>query len=135
MDAKSPPPALVLTVLGAEFDLRPFPHGQMIIRITERRLQVLSTALCKILKSGCLSFDHASRIWRRLQHASSIIWGRGFRASPTVLVCSSVRLNVVPAMPLLHCDLQGRKIDITNSKTLVDVATERDARHLRPARK
>ena len=47
-DAKSPPPAQVLTVLGPENDLRSLPHQQMIIRFTERRLQVLSTTLSAI---------------------------------------------------------------------------------------
>ena len=51
-DAKFPPPAKVLTVLGAEYDPRPFPHWQMIIRISERRSHVLSTSLLGILESG-----------------------------------------------------------------------------------
>ena len=41
-------------------------------------------------------------------------------------------------LALIDCDLWGRKINFTSSKTLVgwlvDVATDRDARHLRPAR-
>ena len=51
LDAKSTPPAQVLAVFGVEFDLRPLPHQQMIIKITELRLQVRSTTLCEILKS------------------------------------------------------------------------------------
>ena len=31
------------------------------------------------------------------------------------------------------CDLQGRKTNFTNPKTLVDAATDRDARYFRPA--
>ena len=47
-----PPPAQVFAVFGVEYDSRPFPHRQIIIRITERRFQVLSTTLNENLESG-----------------------------------------------------------------------------------
>ena len=72
--AESPPPGQVLTVLGAEYDLRPFPHWQLIIRIAEWRWQVLSTTLHEMLESGRLSSGQAARMWETLQHASFVLW-------------------------------------------------------------
>ena len=74
-DAKFPPPAKVLTVLGAEYDPRLFPHWQMIIRISERRSHVLSTSLLEILESGRPRVkQHGDG--GKLQHASSMLRGK-----------------------------------------------------------
>ena len=53
-DATSPPPAQV---------------------ITERRLQVLAAIPLTILEAGRLSSGQATRMWRKLQHATSMRWG------------------------------------------------------------
>ena len=48
----------------------------MIIRVTERRLQVRSTILHEILESGLLSSGQAAGIWRKVQCASSMLWSK-----------------------------------------------------------
>ena len=72
-DARSPPPAQFLTVLGAEFDLRPFPHQQMIIRITERRLQVHRQLSGRIEVWPLVLWSNTSDMGK-MQHASSMLW-------------------------------------------------------------
>ena len=59
------------------------------------------------------------------------------RMVPVVPLSSHVAVSAhlhnstfTPLCDVNGCDLQGRKINFTNSKTLVDVATDRDARYL-----
>ena len=54
-----------------------------------------------------------------------------------MMVCSSLSSWLVVFSPqmyychnVFYCDLKGRQINFTISKTLVDVATDRDARYL-----
>ena len=82
LDAGSPDPAQVLTVLGAEYDLSSFSLQQMIIEITERRYE--------ILESGRLSSGQTARIWEKT--ATCVVHAMGqvrscqttcFQTSPT----------------------------------------------------
>ena len=56
----------------SEFGLRPFPNWYMFIRITERRLYVLTATPLEIHEAGRLSSKDVARIWSKLQSASSV---------------------------------------------------------------
>ena len=57
----------------------------------------------------------------------------GVEALESFMLTHSEKLTLTTLFAL-DCDLQGRKINFTNSRTLVGVATDRGARYLRPAR-
>ena len=75
-DVKSPPPSPCGVALGAEFDLRPFPHGPITVRLDDRRIDVITQTLQSILDSGTLSSGLAGQVWGKLQHACTMLWGK-----------------------------------------------------------
>ena len=90
--------------------------------------------LCNLLHMSNWSNDGRSvlglleefhKLWRRIVKCLS----RGLMAVELALLICEHRLDAK-----LHCDLYGRKINFTNSTTLVGVATGRDARYLCPDR-
>ena len=73
-----------------------------------------------------------------MPNAVIVVMISGFHCLGIIRLCSKFSVKIITYRNCysinFHCDLQGRKINFTNSNTLVDwlvdVATDRNARYL-----
>ena len=75
-DSKSPPPSSVAVALGAEFDLSRHSRGLIRISIHDARVQAISAILRDIAAEQALPCGLAGQIWGKLQHATTMLWGK-----------------------------------------------------------
>ena len=75
-DIKSPVPSAICVALGAEFDSRQHPSGPMSVRIHDARIEAISAILAGIQIEEKLSCGLAGQVWGKLQHASTMLWGK-----------------------------------------------------------
>ena len=77
---KSPPPSPTFTVIGVVLDVRNYPSGEIIIKVTQRRLEVLTETIINILKKDTLLSGEAASLSGKLGFTITVAFGRVGRA-------------------------------------------------------
>ena len=75
-DVKSPEPSQQCIALGADFNLIQHPKGPMSVGIHDARIEAITSILTAIQEDEKLSCGLAGQVWGKLQHASSMLWGK-----------------------------------------------------------